>query len=135
MLEGDKDIFEALKQRQIKYGVARELNKITDEKYRRMYLQSAIDCDPPHRVVAKWVADWRMNAQPAPAVAPAVAPANGEPAVVPYVDPGFTLALIVRDELRRYQEAHGAPPKLLLMVNHGLVALSSHQRRSNESQS
>ena len=45
------------------------------------------------------------------------------PAVVPYVDPGFTLALVVRDELRRYQDAHGAAPKLLLMVNHGLVAL------------
>jgi rhamnose utilization protein RhaD (predicted bifunctional aldolase and dehydrogenase) len=45
------------------------------------------------------------------------------PAVVPYVDPGFTLALVVRDELRRYQDAHGHAPKLLLMVNHGLVAL------------
>lgn len=45
------------------------------------------------------------------------------PAIVPYVDPGFTLALVVRDELRRYQEQHGHAPKLLLMVNHGLVAL------------
>lgn len=45
------------------------------------------------------------------------------PAVVPYVDPGFALALAVRDELRRYQDDHGHAPKLLLMVNHGLVAL------------
>lgn len=45
------------------------------------------------------------------------------PAVVPYIDPGFHLALAVRDELRRYQDAYGAAPKLLLMVNHGLVAL------------
>lgn len=45
------------------------------------------------------------------------------PAVVPYVDPGFILAKVVRDELRRYQDAHGHAPKLLLMVNHGLVAL------------
>lgn len=45
------------------------------------------------------------------------------PAVVPYVDPGFPLALAVRAELRRYQETHGHAPKLLLMVNHGLVAL------------
>jgi rhamnose utilization protein RhaD (predicted bifunctional aldolase and dehydrogenase) len=44
-------------------------------------------------------------------------------AVVPYVDPGFTLAKVVRAELRRYQAAHGHAPKLLLMVNHGLVAL------------
>lgn len=45
------------------------------------------------------------------------------PAVVPYMDPGFPLALAVRDELRRYQDAHGCSPKLLLMVNHGPVAL------------
>ncbi len=46
------------------------------------------------------------------------------PAVVGYVDPGFVLAKVVRDELRRYQDAHGHSPKLLLMVNHGLVALA-----------
>ena len=44
-------------------------------------------------------------------------------AVVPYIDPGFRLALAVRDELRRFMDAHGEAPKLLLMVNHGLVAL------------
>ena len=46
------------------------------------------------------------------------------PAVVPYVDPGLQLAQAVRAELRRYQDAHGHSPKLLLMVNHGLVALA-----------
>ncbi|MBN2047112.1 MAG: class II aldolase [Anaerolineaceae bacterium] len=45
------------------------------------------------------------------------------PAVVPYIDPGFKLALAVRDEFRRYKDAHGKPPKVLLMVNHGLVSL------------
>lgn len=45
------------------------------------------------------------------------------PAVVPYVDPGFALAVAVRAELRRYQDAYGHSPKLLLMVNHGPVAL------------
>jgi rhamnose utilization protein RhaD (predicted bifunctional aldolase and dehydrogenase) len=45
------------------------------------------------------------------------------PAVVPYVDPGFPLAVAVRAELRRYLDSHGHAPKLLLMVNHGLVAL------------
>lgn len=45
------------------------------------------------------------------------------PAVVPYVDPGFALAAVVRAELRRFQDIHGHAPKLLLMVNHGLVAL------------
>lgn len=44
-------------------------------------------------------------------------------AVVPYVDPGLPLAQAVRDEIRRYQDAYGFSPKLLLMVNHGLVGL------------
>src|SRR3989304_9214482 len=45
------------------------------------------------------------------------------PAVIPYIDPGFTLAEAVREALKRYQKLHGEPPKLLLMINHGLVAL------------
>ena len=45
------------------------------------------------------------------------------PAVVPYVDPGFYLGHAIRNELRRYQDAHGTNPKLLLMVNHGITAL------------
>jgi ribulose-5-phosphate 4-epimerase/fuculose-1-phosphate aldolase len=45
------------------------------------------------------------------------------PAVVPYVDPGRVLGLVVREELRRYRNAHGRPPKMMLMVNHGVVAL------------
>jgi rhamnose utilization protein RhaD (predicted bifunctional aldolase and dehydrogenase) len=45
------------------------------------------------------------------------------PAVVPYVDPGFYLGHAIRSELRRYQDAHGKNPKLLLMVNHGITAL------------
>ncbi len=44
-------------------------------------------------------------------------------AVVPYVDPGLPLALAVRDELERFRAAHGHGPKVLLMVNHGPVAL------------
>jgi len=48
--------------------------------------------------------------------------------VVPYVDPGFSLARAVRDELRRYQDTHGHSPKTLLMINHGLVALGQTAR-------
>ncbi len=44
-------------------------------------------------------------------------------AVVPYVDPGLPLARAVRDELQRFRAAHGCGPKVLLMVNHGPVAL------------
>jgi len=45
------------------------------------------------------------------------------PAVVPYVDPGLPLARAVRDELLRYLDKFGFPPKLILMENHGMVAL------------
>ena len=45
------------------------------------------------------------------------------PAVVPYVDPGLPLARAVRDELRRFSDQYGNAPKLLLMENHGMVAL------------
>ncbi len=44
-------------------------------------------------------------------------------AVVPYVDPGLELARAVRDELIRFRDTHQKSPKLLLMVNHGPVAL------------
>ncbi|MDZ4789238.1 MAG: class II aldolase/adducin family protein [Blastochloris sp.] len=49
-------------------------------------------------------------------------------AVVPYVDPGLELAQAVRAELIRYQEKHGKGPKLLLMVNHGPVALGQTEK-------
>ena len=45
------------------------------------------------------------------------------PAVVPYVDPGFYLGHAIRNELRRYQDAYGKSPKLVLMVNHGITAV------------
>jgi rhamnose utilization protein RhaD (predicted bifunctional aldolase and dehydrogenase) len=49
-------------------------------------------------------------------------------AVVPYIDPGLELARAVRDELRRFKGEHGKGPKLLLMVNHGPVALGQSAR-------
>jgi rhamnose utilization protein RhaD (predicted bifunctional aldolase and dehydrogenase) len=45
------------------------------------------------------------------------------PAVVPYTDPGFDLAVAFRAELRRYQDVYGVPPRTVLMENHGIVSL------------
>lgn len=45
------------------------------------------------------------------------------PAVVPYVDPGFALAKAVQQTLADYQHTHGHMPKLMLLENHGPVAL------------
>ncbi len=50
------------------------------------------------------------------------------PAVVPYVDPGVPLAGAVRDELRRHRDRYGMAPKVVLLVNHGLVALGETAR-------
>lgn len=49
-------------------------------------------------------------------------------AIVPYVDPGLELARAVRVELTRFKAAHGKGPKLLLMANHGPVALGQTDR-------
>lgn len=48
---------------------------------------------------------------------------GGVPAVVPYVDPGVKLAHALRAELRRYRARHRRRPRLVLLENHGIVAL------------
>jgi rhamnose utilization protein RhaD (predicted bifunctional aldolase and dehydrogenase) len=42
---------------------------------------------------------------------------------MPYVDPGLPLARVMREQVRRYQDTWGAAPKVILMANHGLIAL------------
>jgi len=49
-----------------------------------------------------------------------------EPLVVPYKDPGLPLARAVRDGLRRRLDDSGRQPRMILMVNHGLVALGQN---------
>lgn len=45
------------------------------------------------------------------------------PVFVPYVDPGLPLANEVRRRIESFKDAFGEAPKLILMQNHGLVAL------------
>lgn len=45
------------------------------------------------------------------------------PAYIPYTDPGVPLARVVRDEIDRYLDEYREPPKIILMQNHGLIAL------------
>jgi rhamnose utilization protein RhaD (predicted bifunctional aldolase and dehydrogenase) len=49
-------------------------------------------------------------------------------AVVPYIDPGIELARSVRTELARFREIHGGAPKVILLANHGPVALGQTDR-------
>ncbi len=45
------------------------------------------------------------------------------PLLVPYTDPGIPLARHIRDLLRSYQNDYGQPPHVILMQNHGMIAL------------
>ena len=47
------------------------------------------------------------------------------PAYVPYTDPGFELAVTVRRVMHTYADEYGMPPKVILMQNHGLIALGA----------
>jgi rhamnose utilization protein RhaD (predicted bifunctional aldolase and dehydrogenase) len=46
-------------------------------------------------------------------------------AYVPYADPGLPLALAVREALREFLDRHQREPRVLLMENHGVIALGS----------
>jgi L-ribulose-5-phosphate 4-epimerase len=45
------------------------------------------------------------------------------PVFVPYTDPGLPLAGEVRRRILDYTDAYGERPKVIMMQNHGLVAL------------
>ena len=53
-------------------------------------------------------------------------------ATVGYHNPGLDLARAVQKELARYRRQHGAAPRLLLLANHGAVALGSTAREALE---
>ena len=54
---------------------------------------------------------------------PAEAVVCGEPLFVPYAGPGWPLAWAVRAGLLAYNDRYGQPPRVILLQNHGLVAL------------
>lgn len=45
------------------------------------------------------------------------------PAFVPYTDPGLPLAKAIKGSIEKYQDENGRSPKVILMKNHGLIAL------------
>jgi len=44
---------------------------------------------------------------------------------VPYADPGLPLAWQIRERTKDYLRDHGGVPKLIVLQNHGLIALGS----------
>jgi len=51
-----------------------------------------------------------------------------ESVLVPYVDPGVPLAREIESRIRVYVSQYGRPPKLIVMRNHGMVALGASPR-------
>lgn len=49
----------------------------------------------------------------------------GPPAWVPYAEPGLALGRAVVASITEYAEREGAPPRLVLLGNHGIVALGA----------
>ncbi|TWT35362.1 short chain dehydrogenase [Posidoniimonas corsicana] len=43
--------------------------------------------------------------------------------LVPYTDPGVVLARAIRDQTSRFMQRNGAPPRVILLQNHGLITL------------
>ena len=39
---------------------------------------------------------------------------------VEYIDPGYTLCMVVRERIAQYRQTHGQQPALLLLQNHGI---------------
>jgi ParB/RepB/Spo0J family partition protein len=58
---GDDLIFQAVKDKKIKLGVAAELNKIDKADYRRYYLHHAIEQGVTVAIAIKWVSDYRAQ--------------------------------------------------------------------------
>lgn len=86
LLALDEPIRDALRAGKIKIGVARELQKCADPKYRAYYLEHAIRGGATVAVVVAWVTEWRNifgTAQP-PA---AESSAPIEPSIVEHYDP------------------------------------------------
>ncbi len=44
---------------------------------------------------------------------------------VPYTDPGLKLSQVIREETVKYMEAFQAPPRVILLENHGIITLGS----------
>ena len=45
--------------------------------------------------------------------------------LVPYADPGLPLAIVMRDKVRDYMDQNGEAPKVILLENHGVIALGN----------
>jgi ParB family transcriptional regulator, chromosome partitioning protein len=80
LMQGDPLVLQRLREKQIQFGVAKQLNRCTDETYRRYLLHQAIVGGATVAVVSGWLSDWKREADrqagvaPPPSTAPVPAP-------------------------------------------------------------
>jgi ParB/RepB/Spo0J family partition protein len=67
LVNGDEEVFNALRRKAISIGVATELNKLPAEDWRRYYLTFAIKEGATRSVVVGWLTEWRRNHEGVPA--------------------------------------------------------------------
>lgn len=87
LLKGDPEIFAALKRGEVKIGVAQELNRFTDERYRRHYLECAIRGGATKTTVAGWRQEFEQmfrGNEAHPLTAPASVPGLAEQQQSPF---------------------------------------------------
>jgi rhamnose utilization protein RhaD (predicted bifunctional aldolase and dehydrogenase) len=48
---------------------------------------------------------------------------GGESVFVPYTDPGLKLSQSIREKTDAFVKAHGGPPRVILLANHGLITV------------
>ncbi|HOQ05731.1 MAG TPA: class II aldolase/adducin family protein [Anaerohalosphaeraceae bacterium] len=46
-----------------------------------------------------------------------------------YVDPGYTLCMAVRNEVERFEKAHGRQPEMIFLKNHGVFVAADNPER------
>lgn len=85
LFRGDTQVFEALQAGKIRIGVAHQLNRCTDERYRRYLLVQAVAGGATVAVVSGWISDWERTLRDAIGDTTPVAPATA-PAPIPETD-------------------------------------------------
>lgn len=86
LFAGDQQVFEALQTGKIGIGVAHELNRCTDERYRRYLLHQAITGGATKAVVSGWILDWQKSER---LTSGAPAPASSGEALAPIAESNY----------------------------------------------
>jgi rhamnose utilization protein RhaD (predicted bifunctional aldolase and dehydrogenase) len=124
--------------------VAEGLNAaLVDSSQRKPSVETFLHALSIQEAGAKWVCHThavsvlkilcsQMGAEPfrRPLIPDMIVMCGTEPLIVPYLDPGFPLASGVLHALHEFQDRKGESPRIILMVNHGVVSLGQTARQA-----